>query len=146
MTIAIKSSNLHEWYDLVYEARGKLGYLLNENLESYLILTLDGHIKDTAMLRNIIAIDFLNSANDTGKNRINQLRITGDRCLLIAGLFPERAQGLNLDNNYFIDMGQQAYYTLAVIRQQNKHADLFNDLAAEFIRLTHILLTMRTLN
>ena len=86
---------------------------LGEELESYLVFLLIGHMRDTHLHRNAIAIDYLLAKTQAGKRHREELRTVGDRCLLLAGLYPEQAQQRMVGLDYFIAMGSQAYNELA---------------------------------
>lgn len=132
-----------EWYQLVSEARLRTGCALNENIESYLILTLDHYTSDIQLPNQVLALDFLEGFNHKGRGALDRLRSTGDRCLILAGFFPDRAQRFNLKSDYFIEIGQQAYHALASRSVLHYDPDLFDALCREFVMLTQLLLAMR---
>jgi len=138
-----QNSRIYEWYQLVSEARTHLGCALDDNVESYLILTLDHYTSDIQLPDQILAIDFLEGFYYKGREAIDRLRRTGDRCLILAGFFPDRAQRFNLKSEYFIELGQQAYHTLAGRSILQYDPLLFDALCREFVTLTQVLLTMR---
>lgn len=143
MVIRIEPNNISEWYRLVSEASNKVGYVIDENIETYFVLTLDQYATDDDLPKHIIAIDFLEGLSATGQEGVEKLRSTGDRCLIISGFFPESAQRFNVDVNYFIDIGQQAYYVLSSKTHLKYDPDLFSKLGDEFVSLTHLMLAMR---
>lgn len=138
-----EKSCIFEWYQLVSEARVRLGCSLNENIESYLILTLDHYSADCQLPDQVLAVDFFEGFNYKGRGAIDRLRSTGDRCLILAGFFPDRAQRFNLKSEYFIEIGQQAYHTLAGRSVLHYDPNLFDALCREFVTLTQLLLAMR---
>lgn len=138
-----QKSRIYEWYQLLSEARLRTGFALHENIESYLILTLDHYTSDLQLPNQVLALDFLEGFNHKGREALDRLRSTGDRCLILAGLFPDRARRFNLKSQYFIDIGQQAYHTLASRSVLHYDPDLFDALCREFVMLTQLLLAMR---
>lgn len=135
----VYENRICEWYQLVSEASSRLGCALNDNVESYLILTLDHYSSDIQLADQVLALDFLEGFNNKGRGAIDKLRNTGDRCLILAGFFPSRAQRFNLKPQYFIEIGQQAYHTLAGRSVLQYDPGLFEDLCQEFTTLTRLL-------
>lgn len=138
-----QTSAIYDWYQLVSEASSRLGCSLNDNVESYLILTLDHYSSDIQLSGQVLALDFLEGFNHEGRAAIDKLRTTGDRCLILAGFFPGRAHHFNLQPRYFIEIGQQAYHTLAGRSVLQYDPQLFDALCREFVTLTRVLLAMR---
>ena len=80
------------WLDLVRESAQRAGVTLDEELESHLVFVLMRHLGDAGLGARVLALDYLEALLAQGSQRTRALRETGDRCLLIAGLFPEQAQ------------------------------------------------------
>ena len=144
--LSIEPTKTAQWQLLVTEAQAHMGFLFDENLEHYLVLTLDRFTTENNLASTVIALDFSNSIEVLGQEGCSKLRAVGDQCLLLAGLFPERAQHKNVSIDYFIGMGRQAYYTLSALPStatiDNK---LFHKLSDNFINLTDVLFAMRGL-
>ena len=66
----------------------------------------------------------------------------GDRCLLIAGLFPALAERRSVSRDYFVDLGRSAYAEVAEA-SRNAYAALFDQLARTYRELVQTLLAMR---
>jgi len=130
------------WVDLVHEAEHDASAPLGEELESYLVFLLIAHMRDTHLHRNAIAIDYLLAKAQPGKRHREELRTVGDRCLLLAGLYPEQAQQRMVGLDYFISMGSQAYNELAHALRATV-ADLYQHLARAFARVVRVLLEVR---
>lgn len=133
-----------EWQSLVVDAENQCGYHFDENLESYLVLTLDYYTTHKNLSSSIIAVDFLKALDISGKQGGERLREVGDHCLILSGLFPERALKKNVSLNYFISVGKNAYHLLA----SNEllfafDSDLFYQLSDNFVGLMDVLHTMR---
>ena len=94
-----------EWLALVAEAEVKTGYEFEESVESYLVLTLDHYTQKHELITSVVALDFLESTNIETPRDGDQLRGVGDQCLILSGLFPERALQKNVSLNYFVGMG-----------------------------------------
>lgn len=140
------SKNLVAWQTLVDEAANRAGYRCNEIIENYLVLTLDHFTTDQHLPSAVVAIDFLLGLNSLGRESGFKMRRVGDECLLLAGLFPERAKRKHVSVEYFIKMGQSAYSILT-----NSHFQwvydpkLFTQLSEDFPNLILVLQSMRNI-
>jgi len=76
--------------------------------------------------------------------REQDLRDVGDRCLLIAGLYPELAGRRRVPQRYFVELGQHAYDELAHATRAAL-ADLYARLVRLFARLVRVLVEVRQL-
>ncbi len=130
------------WVDLIHEAERDAAAPLGEELESYLVFLLIGHTRDTRLHRNAMAIDYLSAKAQCGQRHREELRTVGDRCLLIAGLYPEQAARRMVGLDYFISMGSQAYQELAHALRATV-AGLYEHLAHAFARVVRVLLEVR---
>jgi hypothetical protein len=72
----------------------------------------------------------------------DRLRDVGDRCLLIAGLFPRLANRRRVSTDYYIDLGRGAYAT-ASVRAPRCERELFAELAQGFHSLVDVLAAIR---
>ena len=130
------------WVDLVHEAEHDASAPLDEELESYLVFLLIAHMRDTQLHRNAVAIDYLLAKSQIGQRHRDELRTVGDRCLLLAGLYPEQAQQRMVGLDYFISMGSQAYHELAHALRAAV-GGLYENLAQAFARVVRVLLEVR---
>lgn len=133
-----------EWYELVKHARDLAGYNHNDNLDNYLVLTLEHFTTSKTLASTIIALDFLNANHSTGQLGAITLRDVGDHCLILSGLFPERVKRKNVSLEYLISIGKNSYLTIA--HHDNDHvldSELFYELSIHFIGLMDILHHMR---
>jgi len=137
-------TTIAEWQALVAEAEVKTGYEFEENVENYLVLTLDHYTRKGNIASVVIAIDFLEGTNIEKPRDGLLLREVGDQCLLISGLFPERVLKKNVSLNYLIGMGQQAYLALTDTRlKANFDPELYQKLSCNFVGLMDLLNAMR---
>ena len=143
MKIVIPPNTLSEWYELVKETQAHTGMHLDEHIESYLILTLDNFVKDEALIDLPIAVEYLRTLNLSKESASQKLRKVGDRCLILSGLFPNHAEKSNVSLSYFIDIGRQAYLTLADRTNFKIDLKLFYNLGFRFIDLKELLNAMR---
>ncbi len=130
------------WVDLVREAEDGAAIRLDEELESYLVFVLMGHTRDLQLHGNIMALDYLAARAQRGTQRKQELREVGDRCLLLAGLYPEQAERRLVSVDYFLSMGSRAYDELSTALKAAV-ADLYCHLAKAFARLVRVLMELR---
>lgn len=133
------------WRDAVREAAQRADVALDEELESYLVFVLMRHLGDAELGARVLAIDYLEALLASGSQRAQALRDTGDRCLLIAGLFPEQAQRRRVSLGYFLDLGIAAY-TAEAEHARTALAALYRHLAAAFATLVRALVELRRLS
>ncbi len=138
------STSLAQWHALINEATVDAHIKLSEELESYLVFLLMRFTDNTEIAQSVLALDFLNAVRPESKDNSGQLQAVGDKCLLLAGLFPGRAERKQVRISYFIHLGQSAYGNLSQVSRQSV-ASLFYDLSQTFVPLTDVLLTLRTL-
>jgi hypothetical protein len=130
------------WTDLIHEAEDGAATRLTEELESYLVFLLIAHTRDVQLHRNAVALDFLLAHAASGARRKQELRDVGDRCLLLAGLYPEQAERRLVSIGYFLDLGRAAYHELAAALTAG-FAELYQQLGEAFARLVRVLLELR---
>lgn len=130
-----------EWYTLVQSAGRACGTRLGEPVEAYLVFTLMRFSQRTEVGRRALALDFLEALQHPGADT-ERLRDTGDECLLVCGLFPQRARRKRLPFRYFVDLGRGAYDTLAR-HGATSDAEPFDALARRFVTLMEVLQAMR---
>ncbi len=135
-----------QWYSLVYDARRLAGLQLKESIESYLVLTLDHFTTEIKLASTILALEFLSTVNIHTQSSAMKLRDLGDHCLILSGLFPERALRKHVSLDYFINLGKGAYHSIS--HQEKSHPfdpELFYQLSLHFVGLMDILHHMRLL-
>lgn len=119
---------LQLWYDLVRDGEDRVRTRLPEMIESYLVFVLQRHQGDAVMGQRVMALDWLGGQQLAGHERADAMRDVGDRCLLIAGLFPQLAERRNLCPDYYAALGRTAYAEVAAIARAG-YAELFARLA-----------------
>jgi hypothetical protein len=141
-TIHTRQSQTALWHELVREGEQRAGRELGEERESYLVMTLMRHLGDAPLAHRVMALELLEALNANGRQRQQELRDVGDRCLLIAGLYPELAERRRVQLSYFMDLGRGAYSRLAA-EMSAALAQLFGELANSFAELVRVLLELR---
>lgn len=130
------------WQRLIADAQDRSGQDLDETLESYLVFVLIRHLRETGLGRNALALEYLRQAEQLPAQRREGLRDVGDRCLLIAGLFPDRARRRRVPVDYYIDLGSGAYRDLSQALRESV-AELYRQLAEMFEKLVRVLMAAR---
>ena len=140
--LILHPTDTSQWHALVNEAQASTRLVLNENTESYLVFLLMRFSQTTQLVESVVAIDFLDSMQTTGRRQIERLRDVGDKSLLLSGLFPGIAARHHVGLDYFSGMGQAAYLTLGEL-QEREQADLYYQLGNQFIRMQKVLQAMQ---
>lgn len=138
-------SELAQWHTLVQQAEQSYGCQLDETMESYLVFTLMRFMRQHNLGAQALALDFLDSRNLPKTQRLDQLRDIGDHCLLLSGLFPQRAGKRLVRVSYYVKMGRSAYQHLGGQIEQAR-AELYQQLAETFVLLMDLLQTIRGFN
>lgn len=142
--LRISPTPISGWQGLVIDAKHKIQKDLDEHLECYLVITLDEYTTEMSYIQNALAFDYLHGLTHTSVQPHDTMRHVGDKCLILAGLFPEQAQHRNVSLDYFIHMGQNAYHAVAeVVYDIQLDRALFAKLGSQFTELIDILHVMR---
>lgn len=129
---------LQLWFELVRDGEERVRTRLPEIVESYLVFMLQRHQGDAVLGKRVLALDWLGGQELSGRERADALRDVGDRCLLIAGLFPRLAERRNVQPGYYATLGQAAYGEVAVVARAG-YAELFARLAQAFEAMLRVL-------
>jgi len=132
------------WQALVQDACEHTGRRLDESSESYLVFVLLRYQADGLLLARTQGMDWLLAMDLAGTARADALRDVGDRCLLVAGLFPGLAERRRVSVDYFIDIGRSAYLGVADVTRQ-AYAAMYSQLARSYGELVHTLNAVRVL-
>lgn len=141
----LEPSSQAQWYSLVCDAGSLAGHRLEEDVESYLVLTLDHFTTEIKLASTVLALDFLASINMPNQADAMKLREVGDQCLILSGLFPERALRKHVSLDYFIELGKGAYHSISHQESHPYDPELFYQLSLNFVGLMDILHHMRLL-
>lgn len=138
----LQPTGIAEWQALVKEAEQQGHVKLSEDLESYLTFLLIRFVGKPEMAKSVLALDFLQSLEQVGQKKLAALREVGDQSLLVAGLFPGRAQKKHVRISYFVKLGQNAYASLADLSKQSI-GELYAELCEGFVALMDLLQMIR---
>ncbi|MFC0676579.1 hypothetical protein ACFFGH_01770 [Lysobacter korlensis] len=126
------------WYELVRDGEARMHVRLPDDVESYLVFVLHRHQHDALLGGRTMALECLHGLELVGRARTDALRDVGDRCLLIAGLFPRLARRRNVQPGYYAALGQAAYGEVSLLARAG-HAELFAQLARRFDAMRRVL-------
>lgn len=143
-TIITDKPRVELFRDLVREGEERSGQNLDETLESYLVFTLIEHLRDPAIAAQPMALALLDGLDRVGTAREQHLRVVGDRCLLIAGFYPELARKRMVTPRYYAALGRHAYDELAAAVRASL-AELYQALSGAFDALVRVLAECREL-
>ncbi len=143
--LIVDESTVFQWYKLISEARKASLIELAEDAESYLVFLLMRFMTNPEIAKSILSIEYLEGLSNF-QLRQTLLQDVGDKCLLIAGLFPARAQKRRVKVSYFVELGQNAYTVLGHLTTKKGTAVLYNTLSQEFVPMMDVLQTTRDLN
>lgn len=129
---------LQLWYELVREGEDRARTPLPDPVEQYLVFVLQRHQGDARLGSRTAALEYLHAFETGGRERADALRDVGDRCLLIAGLFPRVARRRNVQPGYYAALGQAAYGGVANVSHAG-YAELFAQLASRFDAMLRVL-------
>ncbi|HEC12083.1 MAG TPA: hypothetical protein ENI80_02375 [Acidiferrobacteraceae bacterium] len=142
--LVTQKSETAQWYALVNDAQFSAGLQFAEDVESYLVFMLMRYCNKPDMVTRILAVDYMKGQLSQGRCQSQRLQEVGDHCLILSGLFPMRAERLNVSVQYFVGLGQGAYQTLATAGGQGLES-LYADLGQQFVALVRLLEAMRDL-
>lgn len=130
------------WQALVRESAARSRCTLDEPREAYLVMVLLRYQREAGLLAHTFALDWLHAHAQVGRTRRDALRDVGDRCLLVAGLFPGLARRRRVSVDYFVDLGRGAYREVAEAGRSAYDA-LFGQLAQDYRQLVAVLSGLR---
>ena len=140
--LILEQTEIAQWHALIREAEEQCCCHLDESMESYLVFTLMRFMKDQDLATQAIALEYLRSHQLPKSMRIEQLRDIGDQCLLVSGLYPQRAEKRLVRVGYYVNMGRSAYHHISD-NVQKSAAELYRQLAEAFVTLMDLLQTIR---
>ena len=109
MSLLHDATPLALWHHVVQEAEVACSITLKQDIEAYLVFLLMKYTTQPEVLKQIIALEVLESMTLKHQQRAMVLQEVGDKCLLFSGLFPGLAQKRLTKLSYFVRVGQAAY-------------------------------------
>jgi len=141
-SLLLQPNSTAQWHALVSEAEKDCAIHLKDELEAYLVFLLIRFINQPNLASSLLGLEFLLGIDQQiHSQHYNSLKDVGDKCLLFAGLFPNRAVKKRVKVSYFVKLGQAAYSTLST--HFSAQEALFIQLCLEFPRMMDVLNAMR---
>lgn len=137
--LILHPTDVCQWHALINESQVATQILLDQNTESYLVFLLMRYTQGSRLMESVVALDFLESLDKPRSLQVQSLRDVGDKSLLFCGLFPGIALRKRVSINYFVEMGQAAYWTLSDLEASQSDSDLYQSLGGQFKKLQKIL-------
>lgn len=131
-----------QWRSLVRRAGRACDARLDEPVEAYLVFMLMRFSDRTGLGARALALEFLEALQQSIRSATHRLRDTGDECLLVCGLFPQRVRRRRVPLSYYVELGRGAYGTLAS-HGVTSETEPFDALASDFLLLMEVLQAMR---
>ena len=142
----LEPTALAQWHALVRSASSACRTRLAEPVEAYIVFMLMRFSRRTDLGRHALATEYLEGMQQPDSRAGGErLQATGDECLLICGLFPQRVRRRALPFSYYVDLGRGAYDTLARAGSVSD-AEPFDALARGFVPVMELLQAMRDRN
>lgn len=138
MNILTNSTSTALWHEIIHEAEATCRITLEEDLESYLVFLLMRYTNKPELLKQILALEFLEGVNSAPTKQRLTLQEVGDKCLLFAGLYPKIADKKLVKISYFVNLGQACYVQIS-----QKSNDLYEGLGKQFVSLMDVLQSIR---
>lgn len=132
-----------QWKQLLEYAKQQCNCQLNEEVEAYLIFTLMRFTQQPDLANAALGPELINCNQLAGQAKENKLRDVGDQCLLLSGLFPQRAEKRLVQVGYYVDLGKTAYQHLSDILRK-AFADLYQLLSQNFVAMMDVLQSIRS--
>lgn len=143
--LQVKASEVEVWHTFVTDASAAARVELTEDSESYLVFLLMRLTEATYLATNIVTLDYLRTFNEPRAKRQLLLRDIGDKCLILAGLFPGIAIRRRVRVSYFVQIGRSAYQQLAILHERLQ-SDLYAGLSQQFVQMVDVLHAARKVN
>jgi hypothetical protein len=147
MTQSIEQRTPRElFHDLIHQAMEHQKLDSSEDSCFYLMNLLDEFVRPERRFAALgmagdeaLAELYCRAVAEAGPRRLTLLRLTGDTSLFLAGFFPDSLGRRAVGMDYTIRLGGSAYGTAAGECRNTATAELFDELAAHFVRFVDVL-------
>lgn len=140
MKLILEPTQTAHWYSLINEAEAVCHYQLHQDLESYLVFLLMRFMQKPEVASSILVEDFFRAFHQAGRLRNVNMQSVGDKCLLLAGLYPDRAKRQCGDLDFVSSLGKMAYRSI----NEYSTAELYQTLAKAWPVLQEVLYAVRS--
>jgi hypothetical protein len=144
-TLMVASTETFQWHSLITEAEDTSLIALSEDAESHLVFLLSRFVTHPEIANSVLGLEYLESMHSHLHLRQYLLQEVGDKCLLMAGLFPSRSRKKLVKISYFVHIGQNAYATIGNLSSRAGIRGLYTHLSQAFVPMMDVLQTTREL-
>lgn len=102
----------------------------------------DAQTENGKLTRETLAETFLKAQNAQTSVKIEMLKKLGDVSLYVSGFFGDSLSRKIVDVDYYVDMGETAYGTLALETKEDTSRKVFKDFSTRFMEYVDILTTI----
>ena len=119
------------FYNIVKETQESSGYVLPEDIESYIVMLLSHHIDKPNWMPDKSFAEVYLTLSETGAKRLTAKEL-GDACLFLTGVFPKYTLQRN-SKKYYQDIGSSSYDVVhdlipgSVFKQLSTHFIFLSD-------------------
>jgi hypothetical protein len=113
--------------------------------EHYLVQLLEHFMATERLHQETLAEMFLKAVNsEKAAEKVDLLKKLGDSSLYISGFFGDSLNRKLVDLDYYVDMGGNAYGTLAVHVRENSFRQVYSELGSRFVQFVDVLTYIST--
>lgn len=141
-TLLYRDNCQDQWLNLVQTAEEQAQLQLPLLLEHYLTSLLLRFTKEPSIVSTLLTESYVQAHQLEGSAKHQAILDVAEKCLLLTGLFPARAQRRMSSVRYWTELGQMAYRQLAIHDMQTL-AQFYDTIAKEFIALMTVLVACR---
>jgi len=134
-----------QWHQLIQQACDYAGITLDDDIQSYLLLTLVRYIHDDQLAENAITMPFEIATDLPRDQRLQTLKSRAEHCLILAGMFPSHIDRQSLRISHYIQLGINSYKELSQLMFDNDKL-IYQQLSKDFVKLIDVLYTVRVFN
>lgn len=124
--------------DAVNEAFEKRRVETMPVVKNYVVGLLSKYILTERMSRDTLAEMYLRANSSEKTKRIELLQQLGDTSLYISGFFGDSLQRKIVDIDYYIEMGEVAYFSLSSTLQRDTSV-VFSEMSQKFVAMVDVL-------
>jgi hypothetical protein len=138
MMVNKKDESFIVWHQLVHQAQKDADYAFDENVEHYIIKTINDFMKNIELCsNNTLLYDFLYHSNQQFAYDIDAIRRIGDKCLILSSFFESATHN---NSSHLIDVGKSSYQLVANTNVLTIYEPtVFKHLDNEFIEVVNTL-------
>ena len=135
------------FFEMINESKIKVKFQPSETASYYLVDLMDSFLYSAPSVEEIdkesksktLAESFLNATSSYDKCKIKLLKKLADTTLYVSGFFGDSLNRKLIDIDYYINMGETAYETLAKSINESTFSELYMEFAQKFMNFVELL-------